>query len=42
MMWGILTKRSDGRYEIKETNDYLTSGSPITVWDEEDELYIKT
>ena len=39
---GFLTKRADGRYEIEGSGDYLTSGSPVEVWDEDDETYIKT
>lgn len=39
---GHLTKNELGRYEIEGTSVYFTSGSPIEVWDEEDEVYIKT
>lgn len=34
---GRLTKNSEGRYEIEDTDIYFTSGSLLDYWDEEDE-----
>lgn len=39
---GILTKRSDGRFGIAETEIYFTSGSSIEIWDDEDKQYYTT
>ena|SRR5690625_2307400 len=39
---GLLEKREDGRYGIKGSNDYFTSGQPIEIWDKEYEVYVKT
>jgi hypothetical protein len=39
---GFLFKRPDGRFGIQGTSEYFTSGSPIEIWDEDDEMYIMT
>ena len=39
---GRVIKRSDGRYEIEGAEDYFTSGSPLEIWDESQEIYART
>lgn len=39
---GRLVKRSDGRYEIEDHFTYFTSGSPIEVWSEGAESFVRT
>lgn len=39
---GKIVKRSDGRYEIAGAEDYFTSSSPLEIWDESREIYVRT
>lgn len=36
---GRLSKNSQGRYEIENTGEYFTSGSPIEIWDEDHQSF---
>lgn len=39
---GVLQKNQEGRYKIAGTEYYFTSGSPIEIWDQEEQTYWKT